>query len=295
MSEPNGGTEETGRLRVDLGYRGTDFHGWATQPGLRTVQGELEAALAQILRRPVRVTVAGRTDAGVHARRQTIHLDLVPGEARRLVGSRAERTPAEGLLARLRGVLRARDARDIVIHSAAEVPSSFDARFAAIWRSYTYRLADEDSFLDPLLVPCTTVVRGRLDAAAMASAAGELLGLHDFLPFCKPRPDATTIRTLRGLEVARDAAGVIVTRLRADAFCHHMVRALIGGLVRVGSGAWPTTRPAELLALAEAGVPAGEPMYVMEPHGLVLEAVGYPEESAWAAQGERARAKRRLD
>lgn len=279
------------RFRVELGYRGTGFHGWATQPGLRTVQGSLEAALATVCGEPVRTVVAGRTDAGVHARRQTVHLDLGETALNRLVG-RSDRPPAAALASRLRGALRHLDCPDIVIHTAAAVPAEFDARFAAEWREYTYRLADDAAFRDPLALDTTVAHRGTLDAEFMRRAAAELLGLHDFLPFCKPRPGATTVRTLLALDVERTADGVIAVRLRADAFCHHMVRAIVGGLVRVGSGTWPVSRPAELLARADAGETDLGPMFVMPPHGLVLEAIGYPPAEDWAARAERTRARR---
>ncbi|MCX0275854.1 tRNA pseudouridine(38-40) synthase TruA [Nocardia zapadnayensis] len=279
------------RFRVELGYRGTGFHGWATQPGLRTVQGSLEAALATVCGEPVRTVVAGRTDAGVHARRQTVHLDLTDPALVRLRG-RSDRPTGVALASRLRGALRHLACPDVVVHTAAEVPADFDARFAATWRAYTYRLADDRSFHDPLALDTTVAHRGTLDEAAMARAAAELLGLHDFLPFCRPRPDATTVRTLFALDLARDSDGVIVIGLRADAFCHHMVRALVGGLVKVGSGSWPETRPAELLARADAGQTDLGPMFVMPPHGLVLEEVGYPPAEEWAARAERTRARR---
>ncbi|GAA4282880.1 tRNA pseudouridine(38-40) synthase TruA [Brevibacterium daeguense] len=279
------------RFRVDLGYRGTGFHGWAVQPGLRTVQGCLESALETVCGEPIRTIVAGRTDSGVHARRQVVHLDLSAEAVARLIG-RADREPGAALVSRLRGALRHLGCPDIVIHSAQTVSADFDARFSAIWREYTYRVADDDTFLDPLAVERTTIQRGRLDHDAMAKAAGELLGLHDFLPFCRPRPEGTTIRTLFVLDVDRDADAAILLRLRADAFCHHMVRATIGGLVKVGAGSWPVSRPAELIALAEGGAADVGPMHVMPPQGLVLEAVGYPDAGEWAQRAERTRARR---
>ncbi|WP_363316582.1 tRNA pseudouridine(38-40) synthase TruA [Brevibacterium sp.] len=286
------------RFRLDLGYAGGGFHGWATQPGLRTVQGTLEAALAKICGVPVRTVVAGRTDAGVHARRQVVHLDLPETTAARLGGTQGKRrrTPAEGLTSRLRGVLAHLEAPDVVVHAAQEVPAEFDARFSAVWRRYSYRIADAAAFLDPLAVGHTVQLRGELDVERMAAAAAELLGLHDFLPFCKPRPESTTIRTLQALTVTRGAGdGAITLGLQADAFCHHMVRALVGALVKVGHGSWDVTAPAEQLARAEAGAAktALAPMHLMPAHGLVLEEVGYPEGPAgWAEQAETARNRR---
>lgn len=279
------------RIRLDLGYRGTGFHGWARQPDARTVQGLIEAGLETICGTPVRTVVAGRTDAGVHARRQVVHLDITDAIATRLIG-RSDRTAGDALAARLRGALRHLGADDIVIHAAAEVDAAFDARFAAVSRRYTYRIADPQSFLDPLAAGHTTVSKEALDAAAMHAAAQEILGLHDFLPFCKPRPESTTIRTLLDCTVTRDDEGIIVIDLRADAFCHHMVRALVGGLMKVGTGAWPVTRPAELIARAEAGENDLGPMFVTPAHGLVMEHVEYPPPRGWQARAERTRARR---
>ncbi|MCT1656747.1 tRNA pseudouridine(38-40) synthase TruA [Brevibacterium luteolum] len=279
------------RVRLDLGYRGTDFHGWARQPEARTVQGLIEAGLETVCGTPVRTVVAGRTDAGVHARRQVVHLDITDAIAARLIG-RSARTAGDALAARLRGALRHLGAEDIVVHAASEVDAAFDARFAAVSRRYTYRIADPHSFLDPLAAGHTTVSKEPLDAAAMHTAAQEILGLHDFLPFCKPRPESTTIRTLLDCTVTRDDADIIVIDLRADAFCHHMVRALVGGLMKVGTGAWPATRPAELIARAEEGSTDLGPMFVTPAHGLVMEHVEYPPPREWQARAERTRARR---
>ena len=170
----------TVRFRIDLGYDGTDFHGWAVQPELRTVQGVLEEGLALICGTPVRTVVAGRTDAGVHARRQVVHCDLPVDLLPRLAGRGARtREPADGLVSRLRGVLGHRGAPDIVIHAAQQVPRAFDARFAAVWRRYSYRLADADALRDPLTVRQTPSLRGTLDVGAMQRAAQEVVGLHD--------------------------------------------------------------------------------------------------------------------
>lgn len=280
------------RFRIDLGYRGTDFHGWAKQPGLRTVQSSLEAGLTRITgAEEVPTVVAGRTDAGVHARRQVVHIDLSTESVEKLIG-RASRSAEAALLSRLRGVLTVDDTDDIVIHAVSEVPEDFDARFSALWRSYQYRLADYRSFIDPLLTAVTPRHKGELDAEAMAEAAREARGLHDFLPFCKPREGATTIRTLFTLDVARDQEAVITIDLRADAFCHHMVRALVGGLIKVGAGTWPVTRPAELLAEADAGIDPDTPMFVTPAHGLVLTEVGYPEAEFYASRAAQTMARR---
>ncbi|MGO3477637.1 MAG: tRNA pseudouridine synthase A, partial [Brachybacterium tyrofermentans] len=171
----------TARLRLDLSYDGTGYHGWAAQPGHPTVEGELERALAQIARVPLRVTVAGRTDSGVHARGQVCHLD-VPRSILATLPGRSDRRPEEALVTRLAGVLP----RDIVVHAAREVPLDFDARFGALWRRYRYRLSDGPATHDPLR---RDVLRHRrpLDVEAMNRASRTLLGEHDFLSFCRPR------------------------------------------------------------------------------------------------------------
>ena len=251
-----------------------------------------------VCRSRVRTVVAGRTDAGVHARRQAVHLDLGEAQIAALVGQRrvdrdgVPRTPESALVSRLRGALSRLDAHDVVIHGAAAVSDDFDARFSAQWRAYSYRLADDLSFFDPLLAAATVRHRGALDSDAMARAAAGLLGLHDFLPFCKPRPDSTTIRTLQQISVGRDRDGVIVFRLRADAFCHHMVRAIVGGLIRVGTGAWSADYPAQLLERASSQGGSPEPLYIAPGEGLVMEEVGYPPEDEWAARARQTRARR---
>lgn len=279
------------RFRIDLGYQGTHFHGWAKQPGLRTVQAGLESGLSRITGTEVATVVAGRTDAGVHARRQVVHIDLPEDGIERLIG-RSNRSAEAALLSRLRGVLSVEDHTDIVIHAVTEVPEAFDARFSALWRSYRYRLADRSSFIDPLLTAVTPRHKGELDVEAMAEAGREVQGLHDFLPFCKPREGATTIRTLYELRVERDQDAVVTIDLRADAFCHHMVRALVGGLIKVGSGTWPVTRPAELIAGADAGITPQTPMFVTTPEGLVLTEVGYPAPEDYASRAAQTMARR---
>ena len=275
------------RIRLDLAYDGTDFSGWAAQPGLRTVEGEVSAALTTVVRapEPVRLVVAGRTDAGVHARGQVAHADLDP-EAYAAVPGRSDRSPAAALATRLRGVLPA----DVVVRSVREAPAGFDARFSAIWRRYSYRLCDDPAALDPVRRRDTVVVRDRLDADAMTAAASTLLGLGDFAPFCKKREGATTIRTLIDYSWVRGEDGVVEGRVVADAFCHSMVRALVGAVVPVGEGRREVGFPAEVMA---GGIRDGRPP-VMPAHGLSLEEVGYPPDGQLADRADEARAKRSL-
>ena len=288
------GPSGTTRLRLDLSYDGTDFHGWAAQPGLRTVQGELEAGLQKILRRPVPVTVAGRTDAGVHARGQVCHLD-VSDDVLATVPGRSAAAPADALVSRLVGVLPA----DLVVHRAEVAPPGFDARFGALRRRYRYRISDSPAVHDPLR---RDVLRHRraLDVEAMHAASQALLGEHDFLSFCRPRDGATTIRTLEELSWQRPAAeradaGLVVATVVADAFCHHMVRSLVGALLGVGEGRHESVRPAQILAArtresGRHGQVGAAPL--CPPGGLTLEGVEYPPTERLAAQARAARVMR---
>ena len=272
------------RVRLDLSYDGTDFSGWATQPGLRTVQGTLEAALATALRIPeVRLTVAGRTDAGVHARGQVAHLDVDP-EALVVSAGRSTDPPLDALVRRLGGILPP----DVRVRRAVEAPDGFDARFSAVWRRYAYRVADSPDVVDPLVRSHVLAWPRRVDVEAMNAAAVDLVGLRDFASFCKQREGATTVRTLIELAWTRNAAGVAEAWVVADAFCHHMVRALVGCLLSVGEGRRPVTWPAEVLA----GRSRASGVTVVHAHGLTLEEVGYPDDDELSAQATRARARR---
>jgi tRNA pseudouridine38-40 synthase len=273
------------RLRIDLSYDGADFHGWARQPGLRTVQGDLEAALDTVLRveRTV-LTVAGRTDAGVHARGQVAHVDLEPAAVVAAAG-RTGAAPEEALARRLNGVLRP----DVRVRRVRPAPEGFDARFSALWRRYCYRIADTPETVDPLTRGHVLAWPRRLDAEPMNEAASLLLGEHDFASFCKLREGATTIRTLLELSWVRNG-DVLEATVRADAFCHNMVRSLVGCLVSIGEGRRDPGWAAEVLA-RRARDPA---VTVVPAHGLTLEEVGYPADAELAGQAERSRVVRTL-
>lgn len=272
------------RLRIDCAYDGTEFSGWAAQPTRRTVQGTLEAALATALRQEsTRVTVAGRTDAGVHARGQVAHLDVEPGVVEASAG-RSTDPPLEALARRVDGILPP----DLRVRRISEAPVGFDARFSAVWRRYAYRIADDRAVVDPLTRGHVLAWGRRLDLAAMNEASAALLGLRDFAAFCKQREGATTVRTLLDLDWRRDRAGVAVGTVRADAFCHNMVRALVGSLIAVGEGRKPVDWPAEVMA----GRRRDQGVRVVHAHGLTLEEVGYPDDAELAAQADRARARR---
>lgn len=261
------------RVRLDLAYDGSGFHGWARQPGLRTVQEDLESALATVLRvSDVGVTCAGRTDAGVHARGQVVHVDLEspidPGE----------------LVHRLNGVLD----RDVRVRGGMIAPSGFDARFSAVWRRYVYRVADTDAAADPLLRGHVLSWPRPLDERRMNDAAIALLGEHDFTAFCKRREGAATVRRLLELRWGRTRGDVVEATVRADAFCHHMVRALVGCLLQVGEGRRTPEWPAQVLAVGQrdSGV------LVVPAHGLTLEEVAYPPDAELAVRAETTRTVR---
>ena len=274
------------RVRIDLGYDGGGFHGWARQPGLRTVQGELERALDTVLRvEGSTLTVAGRTDTGVHARGQVAHLDVDDAVVDAARG-RAAHSAGDVLLRRLNGVLDP----DVRVRRVAAAPTGFDARFSAVWRRYAYRIADRAEAVDPLRRSHVLVASQPLDEAAMAGASEALLGEHDFAAFCRKRPGATTIRTLLELGWERQPDGLLVGTVRADAFCHNMVRALVGCLVAVGEG----RRDAAWAARVLAGRQRDPAVTVVQPHGLTLEEVGYPADAELARQAERSRVVRTL-
>ncbi len=273
------------RLRLDLSYDGTDFHGWATQPSLRTVQGELETALETVLRTRATVTCAGRTDTGVHARGQVVHLDIESAAVSAAAG-RGLRAPTEALLRRLNGVLPA----DVHVASLAEAPAGFDARFSALWRRYAYRVSDDPATIDPLTRKHVLHWKRGLDVEAMNAAATHLLGEHDFAAFCRKREGATTIRRLLQVVMHRDQHGVIVATVRADAFCHTMVRSLMGCLVAVGDGRRPPQWAGAVLAAAVRDAD----VTVVPPHGLTLEEVAYPPADQLADQAKAARTVRTL-
>ncbi|MBW1597856.1 tRNA pseudouridine(38-40) synthase TruA [Streptomyces sp. JJ38] len=267
------------RVRLDLSYDGRDFSGWAVQRGRRTVQGEVQEALRVVTRsaEPFELTVAGRTDAGVHARGQVAHVDL-PAE---LWAAHEDK-----LLRRLAGRLP----HDVRVRRLTPAPPHFDARFSAIWRRYAYRVTDHPGGVDPLQRGHVLWHNWPLDLDAMNAAAKRLLGEHDFAAYCKKRDGATTIRRLLDLRWERRPDGVLEATVKADAFCHNMVRSLVGAMLFVGDGHRPPAWPGEVLA---AGV-RDSAVHVVRPHGLTLEEVGYPADDALAARNAESRNLRTL-
>jgi tRNA pseudouridine38-40 synthase len=264
------------RIRLEISYDGQAFSGWARQPAQRTVQQVLEDALGTLLRlpHPPALTVAGRTDAGVHARGQVAHCDLPSG---------CWESGQDTIHRRLARVLPP----DVRVTSIGPAPSGFDARFSALWRRYAYRVCDDPALADPRWRHITLWYPRKLDLAAMNEAGWPLCGEHDFAAFCRRREGASTIRTLRRVDWARQEPALVVATVVADAFCHNMVRSLAGALLRVGDGSRPRDWPGRVLAARarDSAVP------VLPPHGLSLEEVGYPPDGELAA---RAVATRRL-
>jgi tRNA pseudouridine38-40 synthase len=265
------------RVRLDVSYDGTDFSGWAAQPGRRTVAGVLVEVL-QRLAGPAGVsglTVAGRTDAGVHATGQVCHVDL-PDEVWNGL--------ADTLVRRLAALLPP----DVRVRAAAAVPPEFDARFSALSRRYEYRVGDAPYGVEPLRRRDTLAWPRPLDLERLAAAAAGLVGEHDFAAYCKRKEHATTIRAITRLAWRREPDGIVVATVQADAFCQAMVRSLVGAMLAAGDGRREPGWPASLLRLRERS----SEVTVAPAYGLTLVAVDYPEEPADYAR--RAQLTRRL-
>ncbi|MFI2709923.1 tRNA pseudouridine(38-40) synthase TruA [Micromonospora sp. NPDC018662] len=269
--------DERTRLRLDVSYDGTDFSGWAPQPTRRTVAGVLMQTLDLVLGAGTvtGLTVAGRTDAGVHATGQVCHLDL-PTEVWRA---------HEGRLLRRLARLLPPDAR---VRAMAEVPADFDARFSATFRRYEYRVTDAAWGAEPLRRRDTLAWPKPLDLAALNAAAAGLVGEHDFAAYCRRKENATTLREVTRLDWRRDPDGILVATVRADAFCQNMVRSLVGAMLVAGDGRRPVEWPAGLLVRRERS----SEVTVAPAHGLALVEVGYPADPAEYAR--RADLTRRL-
>jgi tRNA pseudouridine38-40 synthase len=243
-------------IRLDLAYDGTGFRGWATQrdPAIRTIESVLSAALEELVRGSVSLSVAGRTDAGVHARGQVASFK-----------TESSRTPAQ-----VRDFLNGRFAPEISIREARVVAGTFDARFSASAREYRY-LLDASETPDPFTGRFTWHRPGALDVAAMRKAAAVLVGSHDFTSFCRhPGAGRSTVRDLQRLTVRRDGDR-IVFGLRANAFLHQMVRIVVGTLVQVGEGRLSAADVRRILAARDRSTaPKAAPA-----RGLTLERVRY--------------------
>jgi tRNA pseudouridine38-40 synthase len=265
------------RLRLDIAYDGTDFAGWATQSGQRTVAGLLEETLSTVFRTQVRLRAAGRTDAGVHAVGQVAHADL-PADALPNAYPRSPRPNEpefEPLIRRLGKLLPA----DVRVRRITRAPADFDARFSALRRHYVYRITTASYGVEPHQARYITGWPRLLDVDAMITASRNLLGLHDFAAFCRHREGATTIRDVQRFDWERDGE-LITAHVAADAFCWSMVRSLVGALLAVGEHRRSPDWCAELLTSTRrssdfAAAPA---------RGLTLVRVDYPPDSELQAR-----------
>lgn len=244
------------RLRIDLAYDGTNFSGWATQPDRRTVQALVEESLSKISRTEVETIVAGRTDAGVHATGQVIHVDV------------PESIALDELAYKLNRLLD----EDVRINKIEIAPPAFHARFSALRRFYQYRILDSNKVIQPLVRFNTAGWYRPLDVDLMNKASQLLLGTHDFAAFCKFREGSTTIRTLEKYEWVRDSEGYLIADVVADAFCYSMVRNLVGAVVCVADGRFEPSWIETLLANRERVSDS----LVFPARGLTLYRVDYP-------------------
>ena len=260
------------RLRIDLAYDGSNFAGWAKQPDRRTVQECIEEALAKISRITPETIVAGRTDAGVHATGQVIHVDL------------PESVALDDLVYKLNRLLD----EDIRVHSISIAPEAFHARFSALRRYYRYKILDDNKVLDPLARLDVSTWYRPLDLDVMNKTSALLLGEHDFAAFCKYREGATTIRTLEKYEWKRSPEGFLVADIVADAFCYSMVRNLVGAVVCVADGRFDPEWIAGVLNNKERVSDS----LVFPGRGLTLYQVDYPNDAELLERAKKTIARR---
>ena len=260
------------RLRMDIAYDGTNFSGWAIQPDRRTVQACIEEAISKIARVNVETIVAGRTDAGVHATGQVIHVDV------------PEEMGIDDLGYKLNRILD----EDVRINGIEIAPPAFHARFSALRRYYEYRILDENKVIQPLARLNTASWYRPLDLDLMNRASSLLLGTHNYAAFCKYREGATTIRTLETYQWRRDAEGVLVADVVADAFCYSMVRNLVGAIVCVADGRkdpeWITTLLEDKERVSDS--------LVFPARGLTLYKVDYPDAAELLERAKKTVARR---
>jgi tRNA pseudouridine38-40 synthase len=282
MNKPAGDSGGLVRFRVDLAYDGTDFAGWAKQPGLRTVEGDLVKMFEKVFgksKTDFDMRVAGRTDSGVHAKHQVCHLDI---PQKRL--SRIGRDPLNAF--RLNTLI----ADDLIILDIHQITSDFDARFSALGRRYRYTIVDPEFKKDPTLVRYALTHKRVLDVDLMNLAAKELIGLKDFAAFCKPRVGASTIRNLTTFEVSRDPGGLITIEIHADAFCHNMIRSLVGSIMAVADGRLSIQ---DLIQAQKSGKRANK-FKTIDAKGLSLESIDYPDPADYAKQANLNRVMREI-
>ena len=260
------------RLRIDLAYDGTNFSGWAVQPDRRTVQACIEEALSKIARINVETIVAGRTDAGVHATGQVIHVDVPEVMSLDDLGYKLNRILDE----------------DVRINTIEIAPAAFHARFSALRRNYEYRILDENRVIQPLARLNSASWYRPLDVDLMNRASELLLGTHDYAAFCKFREGGTTIRTLETYQWHRDDQGYLVADVVADAFCYSMVRNLVGAIVCVADG---RKDPEWISTLLENKERVSDSL-VFPARGLTLYKVDYPDAAELLERAKKTVARR---
>ena len=265
------------RLLVDIAYDGSDFFGWGGQPDRRTIQDLVEGAFSTISQVKVDSIVAGRTDAGVHATGQVIHVDL----QEQLFTSEFS---YQDLQYKLNRILD----EDVRIMAITPAPAGFHARFSALRRYYSYKIIDSNRVIPPLARRDITSWYRPLDLALLNEASTLLLGHHDFAAFCKFREGGTTIRTLERYQWARDSDGVLIADVVADAFCYSMVRNLIGAVICVADARKEAAWLGELLANKERVSDS----LVFPARGLTLYKVDYPDDNQLLERAEKTIAKR---
>ena len=257
------------RLRIDLAYDGTNFAGWAKQPEQRTLQGSIEEVLARVLRIPVKTVVAGRTDAGVHAAGQVVHVDIPNNLAPSRYRPDEELLDFEHFKFRLNQMLDA----EIRILEVRAAPTNFDARFSASARHYRYKLLDGNQDLPPLQRFDAATWFRPLDIELMNRASATLLGKHDFSTFCRYREGGRRLRTLLKFNWIRNPQGFVICEISADGFGWNMVRNLVGAAVCVGEGRFPPGWMNEILTQTTRVSDS----YVFPARGLTLVRVDYPD------------------
>ncbi len=249
------------RLRLDIAYDGTQFSGWAAQPDKRTIQDMVEEAVARIVRHDIDSVVAGRTDAGVHATGQVIHIDVADSAFDRDLTYKDLRYKLNRILD-----------EDVRIIEISDAPSGFHARFSALRRYYTYKILDDNQVITPAQRFDVAPWYRHLDEKIMNEASALLLGTHDYAAFCKFKVGGTTIRTLEKYHWVRTPEGLLVADVVADAFCYSMVRNLVGAVVCVADSRKPASWISELLANKERVSDS----LVFPARGLTLYRVDYP-------------------
>lgn len=258
------------RVRIGLGYDGASYHGFAAQPGQRTVAGELSTALQNVFGEPAKIVCAGRTDAGVHARTQVVHADVDAIAFERRYGNLQPGEPLPGLARSLSHQLGS----SVNVFRTEVAPPGFDARHSATWRRYRYDL-DWSGRAEPAKTNSLWALEEELDVAVMRLGADAFIGEHNFAAFCRRRDgeEGPIMRRVMSATLQEPAHGALCFEISAAAFCHQMVRSIVGMLVAIGRG---NKKPPDVVTMLRSGSRQGAPT-LAPAKGLTLIAVGYPD------------------